>query len=253
MPRKKQTNRGKYARHPEPSADEAALQTPQSRLLCSKDDAEQRQLITAAVESLYPFSPHEKQVDCVQRLLYRKEDLILVARTSFGKSLIMQILPCLVPNSVIIVILPLLALGLEQAESIQKRLSKEIGANPIFVNAKNISQDLLMHIKAGVYTHTLISPELLTGRQFRHILRDPQFRNMVKWVVIDELHLVSVWGNFENLMHYWRLFTILLDINPGLVAPRRLMRRHGVEFDSLLDSENAHILSVHQLIVPMLP
>jgi ATP-dependent helicase YprA (DUF1998 family) len=157
MPRKKQTNRGKYARHPEPSADEAALQTLQSRLLCSKDDAEQRQLITAAVESLHPFSPHEKQVDCVQRLLHRKEDLILVARTSFGKSLIMQILPCLVPNSVIIVILPLLALGLEQAESIQKRLSKEMGANPIFVNAKNISQDLLMHIKAGVYTHILIS------------------------------------------------------------------------------------------------
>src|SRR6267378_6561811 len=38
------------------------------------------------------------------------------------------------------------------------------------------------------------SPELLTGKKFRHLLQDPHFRSMVKWVIVDELHLVSVWG-----------------------------------------------------------
>jgi superfamily II DNA helicase RecQ len=120
--------------------------------------------------------------------MYSKEDLILVARTSFGKSLIMQILPCLVPESVIIVILPLLALGSEQADPIRRNLSKEGGANSIFVNAKNIGRNPLMRTKTGIYTYILISPELLTGGLFHNILSDPQFRDLVKWVVIDELH-----------------------------------------------------------------
>ena len=34
---------------------------------------------------------------------------------------------------------------------------------------------------------------MFTGRQFRNILRDPTFRAHVKWVVVDEVHLVSVW------------------------------------------------------------
>ena len=51
-------------------------------------------------------------------VLYSKEYLILVAKTSFGKSPVMQILPCLVLESIIIVVgLPLLALGSEQANS----------------------------------------------------------------------------------------------------------------------------------------
>ena len=49
-----------------------------------------------------------------------KKRLDIGSKTSFGKSLVMQILPCLVPESIIIVILPLLALGAEQKERILK-------------------------------------------------------------------------------------------------------------------------------------
>ena len=69
------------------------------------------------------------------------------------------------------------------------------GARPIFVNAKNISKATLHDICIGHYTHILVSPELLTGKKFRHLLQDPHFRSMVKWVVVDELHLVSIWGD----------------------------------------------------------
>ncbi len=102
----------------------------QSRIAVAKG-SEQRELITSAVRLLYPFEPREKQVDCVQWLLYRKEDLVLVAKTSFGKSLVWQILPCLVPGTIVIAILPLLALGAEQASSIQKYLAANAGARPM--------------------------------------------------------------------------------------------------------------------------
>ena len=119
-----------------------------------------------------------------------KEDLVLVVKTSFGKSLVWQTLPCLMPRTIVNAILPLLALGAEQASSIQKYLAANAGARPIFVNRKNISKTVLHDILIGYYTHILVSPELLTGKKFRHLLQDPHF---------DELHLVPIWGdNFRK-------------------------------------------------------
>jgi superfamily II DNA helicase RecQ len=61
----------------------------------------------------------------------------------------------------------------------------------MFVNSKNISKSVLRDIQRGYYAHVLVSPELLTGKKFRPLLEDPYFRSMIKWVVVDELHLVS--------------------------------------------------------------
>jgi hypothetical protein len=59
--------------------------------------------------------------------------------------------------------------------------------------------ELLRDIQRGEYTHLLSSPELIIGKRFRSLLRDPAFRTRVKWIAIDELHLVSVWGrNFRK-------------------------------------------------------
>jgi hypothetical protein len=102
----------------------------------------------------------------MQWLLYRKEDLVLVAKASFVHSLMWQILPCLVPRTIVIAIL----LGAEKASSIQKYLAANAGARPIVVNAKNISKTVLHDIRIGYYIHTLVSPELPTGKKFRHSL-----------------------------------------------------------------------------------
>ena len=200
---KKATRRGKHSHYPTSSPPQNEvhhqLREIQLKIPVAKDNSEQRELITSVVRLLYPFQPREKQVDCMQWLLYRKEDLVLVAKTSFGKSLVWQILPCLVPRTIVIAILPLLALGAEQASSIQKYLAANAGARPIFVNARNIGKTMLHDIQIGYYTHILVSPELLTGKKFRYLLQDPHFRSMVKWVVVDELHLVSIWGdNFRK-------------------------------------------------------
>ena len=45
---------------------------------------------------------------------------MLMAKTSFSKSIVIQALLCLVPNAVIIIILPLNAIGLEQVKKIVK-------------------------------------------------------------------------------------------------------------------------------------
>ena len=79
------------------------------------------------VRLMYPFDPHPGQTYCISQLLQDKRDLILIAKTSFGKSLIMQIL----------------ALG--------------SWALPVFVHRDNISRKLLIEINQCKYTHVLSS------------------------------------------------------------------------------------------------
>ena len=40
------------------------------------------------MNELFGFEPKDKQVEAIRKLLYDKSDLILVAKTSFGKSII---------------------------------------------------------------------------------------------------------------------------------------------------------------------
>ena len=171
MPPAKRTRRGKYTRGQISSSlndTKRQLLEYQGGLVSEESDIERQNVIAQAVEFLHGFKPRPEQIDCVKWLLYEKRDLILVAKTSFGKSLVMQILPCLVPDSIIIVILPLLAIGAEQKEKIVKILGTV--ARPAFVNGDNVTLELLRDIQRGEYTHILSSPELITGKRFKPLL-----------------------------------------------------------------------------------
>ena len=66
-----------------------------------------------AIAEIYPYRGHTEQPEALRVLIFERRDLMLVAKTSFGKSMIMQALPCLIPNAVVIIVLPLNVIGLE--------------------------------------------------------------------------------------------------------------------------------------------
>jgi superfamily II DNA helicase RecQ len=138
---------------------------------------------------LYPYFPQDGQRDALHHLIYRKQDLILIAKTSFGKSMILQVLSVLVNESITIVILPLDQIGKEQRQYIE-----EIGGRPCFLNGDNISKELLQEIKATKYTHLLMSPELANSQRLHGVLEMPKFKDQVSLIVINEAHLVEQWG-----------------------------------------------------------
>jgi superfamily II DNA or RNA helicase len=157
----------------------------------SRDRAEEAQktAICYAIRLLYPYFPRDGQRDALHHLIYRKQDLILIAKTSFGKSMILQALSVLVDKSITIVILPLDQIGKEQQQYIER-----IGGRPCFLNADNISKELLREIEAARYTHLLMSPELANSQRLRGVLEAPKFKDQVSLIVIDEAHLVEQWG-----------------------------------------------------------
>jgi len=93
------------------------------------DEVAQGKAIDAAISILYPYSAKPGQREALHHLLYRRKDLILIAGTGFGKSMILQAVSVLLQKSVTIVILPLDQIDNEQPDYIRK-----IGGIPCFLN-----------------------------------------------------------------------------------------------------------------------
>ncbi|KAH8586980.1 ATP-dependent DNA helicase [Bisporella sp. PMI_857] len=152
----------------------------------------QKGVIQAGLERhLYPFQPRQKQVDAIWHLVFKKDDLLLAAKTSFGKSVIFQAAPLFCRGGIGLIIIPLDRIGQEQCIKIQKLP----GARSVFINGRTDKTNALaQEIEVGAYTHLIMGPEIAAG-WFRSIARNPSFKRRVSVVAIDELHLVALWGN----------------------------------------------------------
>lgn len=169
--------------------EDAAADTKEARNEVEKAlDAE----LSCALQLLYPFVPRQGQLTSLRVLLADKDDLVLCARTSFGKSLILQSASVLVEGTITLIILPLDQIGKEQTEKISK-----IGGRPLFINSESLpklGRSLLRRLQDGHYTHILISPELSLNKKLHAVLTNPSFKKRLHLVVIDEAHLVGLWG-----------------------------------------------------------
>lgn len=113
-----------------------SLNAAEVRALVDKCSAEafvkyQTPLIAQAMRSmLNGREPHEQQVRAVRRLVFGLGDTILVARTGFGKSIVLHAYSVLTHN-ITLQIIPLSKLGDEQLEAI----SRYKGSSPCLVTA----------------------------------------------------------------------------------------------------------------------
>jgi superfamily II DNA helicase RecQ len=154
-----------------------------------KEEKEQHAAIIAAIKSLYTFPPWNGQREALHHLVFLRKDMILIAKTSFGKSMLLQAVSLLLEKAITLIVLPLNQIGIEQTEYI-----RSLGGRPCFLNADTTSAELLEEVKAAKYTHVLLSPELAIGDKFRAVACHPQFRERLRLVAIDEAHLVAHWG-----------------------------------------------------------
>src|SRR5436305_2274109 len=155
------------------------------------DTAAQIQFTRAALKHLYPFEPREKQVEAIYSLIFLRIDLILIAKTSFGKSVVLQAPSTIVPDSITIVIIPLNKVGEEQLS----KISSLPAAKPCLITSDVISEKLLSEVQEGKYTHVLIGPELAISPAFSRVCTTPVFQQKVAFVAVDEAHLVQQWGS----------------------------------------------------------
>ncbi|KAJ5109556.1 hypothetical protein N7532_002201 [Penicillium argentinense] len=154
-----------------------------------KGEKEQNAAIIAAIEGIYTFSPWDGQREALRHLVFLRKDMILIAKTSFGKSMLLQAVSLLLEKAITLIVLPLNQIGIEQTEYI-----RNLGGRPCFLNVDTISAELLEAVKAAKYTHVLLSPELAIGDKFHAVATHPRFRERLRLVAVDEAHLVAHWG-----------------------------------------------------------
>jgi superfamily II DNA helicase RecQ len=175
------------------TADRRPEQTKrfQKLIWASARKCDQLKYIGKVVQLAYGFAAKPEQLEALWWLLFEKQDLLLVAKTSFGKSVILQLLPCLIPDATVLILVPLNAIGAEQLSKIQSLP----GTRPIHLNADNSNTQTLADIRSGLYTHVLVSPEIACSHKFRRaVLSNSTFRARIKAVLVDEVHLVVDWG-----------------------------------------------------------
>ena len=101
------------------------------------------------------------------------------------------------PDTISLLIMPLNALEVDQANAI-KKMHAEV--SPCILNAKTIEDDakLLSRIKLGIHTHVLTSPELaLSNESVREVFQTLGFRDCLVLIAIDEIHLVEDWASWR--------------------------------------------------------
>ena len=91
---------------------ERELWDMQDELLGLREASKEEQLsaIDRAIKLLYPYSGRPSQIKVLRRVMYKRRDLFLAAKTLWGKSIIMQAILLLIQASVAIIILPLNAI-----------------------------------------------------------------------------------------------------------------------------------------------
>ncbi|KAI5305619.1 hypothetical protein KEM56_003855 [Ascosphaera pollenicola] len=119
-----------------------------------------------AMSLVFPYMPREEQVDAVRWLNYEKKDLILVAKTAFGKSTVLQFVFMLQCDSVTIIILPLDQIGKEQKEKVEK-----LSGKPFFLHGPTNNAKNRQRIANSEFTHVLIGPEQAVTDQMRLVFQ----------------------------------------------------------------------------------
>ena len=116
------------------------------------DKTSQTAWITEGIKEMFGFDGRDGQIEAIRTLLFDKRDTVLIAATSYGKSLIPQMVSVLDNKSITIMIVPLTAVGLDQFNMMQTLPN----AKPILLCKGKVSKTALEDIRKGdVYSHPL--------------------------------------------------------------------------------------------------
>ena len=98
-----------------------------------------------------------QQLEALEKLIECKTDVMLVAKTSFGKSLIFQLAPLLMPDpkkpEIALILMPLTLLQQNQADNVTKR-GAHLGAKCIVLDQDSNNARNHRLIAEGNYTHS---------------------------------------------------------------------------------------------------
>ena len=130
------------------------------------------------------------------RAVYEGKDVFVCLPTGFGKSLCYQVLPFVFDHlrgpeksSAVLVVSPLIALMVDQVQSLRRRgvkssvIASQSGVENLLAADVNLRNDKLL----------FCSPEVLARVRWREAIDDPAVSSRIVAVAVDEAHCISKW------------------------------------------------------------
>ena len=117
----------------------------------------------------------------------------IVLPTGYGKSICFQLLP-LFSNGLTVVVVPTVALAIDQYYSAMDILKDYSDINPCFFSSNDTSDEIVHKLKNRESRLIFASPETCVSGKLRPILNKFAVEGWLENLVVDEAHLIETWG-----------------------------------------------------------
>jgi hypothetical protein len=152
-----------------------------------------KKMTVTSLQEIFEYDSKEEQLNVVHTLRVKKQDVMLIAKTEYEKSMIFHFISLFKFNSITLMIMSLNAFEKDQVSIIARleNVNNLVCDRSCVYNSKMSSSRMLKEIKMKCYTHVLISSKMIIQNAiFKEMLQNSSFQERLNLIIVDETHLI---------------------------------------------------------------
>src|SRR6266487_5808563 len=141
-------------------------------------------LLDYIIYKLYSYTDKSDQLKELHQLIFEQKNLLLIAKTSYNKSMLFQTSVIIQNSDIILLILSLNTIDEKQLTKIKLMSSTK----SILLNHATVNKQVLQNIKNEKHTYIFLDSEITLRLKFQSILTDLTFKLKMIMMTVNKIH-----------------------------------------------------------------